>query len=312
MTRVYVLHESPDWFAPLGAALDAAGVPRGEIFLDRGAVDLSGPPPEGVFFNRLSGTAHTRRHRLAVEHARALLRWLEGHGRRVVNGTEALEIAMSKTALHCALRASGIRAPRTAVAVGIERVVEAARGFSGPFLVKPNRGGKGIGICAFDSVDELIPFVVSGDIDDSADGVYLVQDYIQPAEPFIIRAEFIGGEFMYALRSETGHGFNLCPADTCRVPVLDDPGPRFAIETDFRHPILETYREFMREHRIEIAAIEFITDAQGRAFTYDLNINTNYNVEAEAEVGRSGMATMAAFLGRELERLTNPLALARG
>jgi len=111
MNCVYVLHESVDWYGPLDRALTKAGLPHGEIFLSSGALDLTQPPPKGLFFNRLSGTAHTRGHVLAVEYARAVLHWLVAHGRRVVNSRKALELAMSKTALILALDAFGIRVP---------------------------------------------------------------------------------------------------------------------------------------------------------------------------------------------------------
>ena len=127
MSCVYILHESVDWYGPLDRALTKAGVPHGEILLSSGALDLTQPPPEGVFFNRLSGTAHTRGHVLAVEYARAVLHWLEAHGRHVVNSREALELAMSKTALTAALGASGIRVPHTVAAIGLSRLSEAGR-----------------------------------------------------------------------------------------------------------------------------------------------------------------------------------------
>ncbi len=305
MPRVHILHESPDWYAPLHAALDGIGVPHEEIFLDRGTVDVTAPPPEGVFFNRLSGTAHTRGHVLAVEHARAVLRWLEGHDRRVVNSLGALEIAMSKTALCAALSAFGIAVPRTVAAVGLDRVVEAARSFPGPFLVKPNRSGKGIGIQAFDGVDELDRAVGAGEFGGSVDGVYVVQERILSPDPFITRCEFVGGQLVYALASHTGGGFNLCPTDTlCEVPLITNyDGPRFAIRDGFGHPIIEVYRRFMERHGIEVCAIEFIVDHAGNFFTYDLNINTNYNAEAERQAGQSGMQAIARFLARELMRL---------
>ena len=173
MNRVYVLHESVDWYGPLDRALTQAGVPHGEIFLSSGALDLTQPPPEGVFFNRLSGTAHTRGHVLAVEYARAVLHWLEAHGRRVVNSRQALELAMSKTALIAALDASGIRVPRTVAAIGLSRLSEAGRRMDGPFLVKPNRSGKGIGIQLFNSADELTAAVDSGELGESSDGVFV-------------------------------------------------------------------------------------------------------------------------------------------
>jgi hypothetical protein len=300
VTSVYVLHESPEWYAPLDAALEGFGVPHDQIFLDRDTIDLSETPPLGVYFNRLSGTAHTRGHPLAVEHCRVLLRRLEAHARRIVNGREALELAMSKTALLIALEAAGIRIPATVTAISPDRVIDAARRFRRPFLVKPNRGGKGLGIIRCEDADQLAQRIRNGDLDHSADGLYVIQEFVESPDPFITRAEFVGGEFVYALLSETGGGFNLCPADAgCAVSTR----PRFHIRTNFHHPILDEYRRFLRRYHVEIAAVEFIVDHAGTAYTYDLNINTNYNAEAEAAAKRSGMNAIAAFLGRELEHL---------
>ncbi len=302
--KVYVLHESPDWYRPLDAALEAAGVPHEEIFLDTGVVEVCATPPQGVFFNRLSGTAHTRGHTLAVEHARAVLRWLEAHGRRVVNGLEALELAMSKAALYTALNAFGIATPRSVAVIGLDRLEAAAAGFAGPFLVKPNRSGKGVGIQKFESRDELVRAVDSGEFSASADGCFVVQEYIQSPEPFITRCEFVGGSLVYALASRPDGGFNLCPTDVCRVPwPAADDGPRFRIREGFSHPIIATYERFLRHRGIEVAAMEFVTDEAGHPYTYDLNINTNYNADAERAAGKSAMRIIAAFLGAELARL---------
>lgn len=305
MARVYVLHENPGWYGPLDAALTRRGVPHDQIFLDRDIVDLADAPSPGIYFNRLSGTAHTRGHQLAVEHCRVLLRWLEARGRRIVNGREALELAMSKAALLVALDAFGIPIPTTVTAIGKDRLVQAACRFRTPFLVKPNRGGKGLGIIRFENVDELLRCLQGGGLADSVDGVYVIQEFVTSPDPFITRAEFVGGEFLYALRSETGRGFNLCPADVdCVMPSPVPAGrPGFEIQADFAHPILDTYRRFLQHHHVEIAAIEFIVDQAGTAYTYDLNINTNFNAEAEAAAGRSGMNAIADFLGRELDRL---------
>ena len=54
---------------------------------------------------------------------------------------------------------------------------------------------------------------------------------------------------------------------------------------------------------IGIAGIEFITDAAGELYTYDVNTNTNYNSAAEAEAGIYGMRAVAAYLGDELKKL---------
>ena len=53
----------------------------------------------------------------------------------------------------------------------------------------------------------------------------------------------------------------------------------------------------------QIAGVEFIVDAAGEAFTYDINATTNFSAEAEAAAGRYGMRAIAAYLGDELAGL---------
>jgi len=73
-----------------------------------------------------------------------VLAWLERHGRRVINGSRALDLEISKARQYAALEAIGIRTPDTVLVAGKELLVEAARErFAGaPFILKPNRGGK--------------------------------------------------------------------------------------------------------------------------------------------------------------------------
>jgi len=144
------------------------------------------------------------------------------------------------------------------------------------------------------------------------DGVTLVQEYIGAPEPFITRVECVGGKFLYAVRADITLGFELCPADVCQIgdafcPVGQtpsaSPAPPFRIVRNFSHPIVERYRRFIVDHGIGIAGIEFITDAAGEIYTYDVNTNTNYNGAAEAEAGIYGMRAIAAYLGAELRTL---------
>ena len=62
------------------------------------------------------------------------------------------------------------------------------------------------------------------------------------------------------------------------------------------------FEALLAAHQIDVAAFEFIVDEQGRAYTYDINTNTNYNTQAEERAGASGMRTLAAYLGAELRR----------
>ena len=139
MPKIHVIHENDAWVEPLRAAFAERRLPYEEWFLSDGLLDLSAVPPEGVFYNRMSASSHTRGHRYAPELTGAVLAWLESHGRRVVNNGRALALEISKVAQYEALRAHGIRTPRTLAAVGPERIVAAARQLPAPFITKQDR-----------------------------------------------------------------------------------------------------------------------------------------------------------------------------
>ena len=98
MPRIYVIHENEEWTEPLKVQLQRLGLPFEEWFLNRGQLDLSVHPPLGIFYNRMSASSHTRNHRYAAEHTAAVLSWLEGHDRRVINSSRALQLEISKVA----------------------------------------------------------------------------------------------------------------------------------------------------------------------------------------------------------------------
>jgi hypothetical protein len=312
MREIYVLHENDEWVIPLREALAARSLPFVEWFLDTGAVDLAAAPPDGVFYNRMSASSHTRGHRYGPEYAAAILSWLERAGRRVLNGGRALALEISKVAQYAALAAEGIRTPNTIAVVGREEIVAAARRLPVPFITKHNRAGKGLGVRLFHEVDALARYVDSDAFEPSVDGVTLLQTYVKAPEPCITRVEFVGGRFLYAVRVDTSQGFELCPADACRISENDDDlcptgegaDSLFRILDGFAHPLVERYEAVLAAHEIHIAGIEFIVDRDGVPFTYDINTNTNYNREAEALSGCSGMGAIADYLGRELASLT--------
>ncbi|WP_338665656.1 alpha-L-glutamate ligase [Pararoseomonas sp. SCSIO 73927] len=331
MSQIHIIHENPEWLPPLAAALDKRGLPWADWNLSSGSFDLSRPPPEGVFYNRMSASSHTRGHRYSAELTAAVLAWLERYGRRVVNGPRALDLEISKARQYAALEAAGIAVPGTVVVRGeAEDVVRAARARygSGPLILKPNRGGKGLGVRLFADPDALAAFLADAPEDElPADGLWLLQDYLRAARPFITRAEFVGGRFLYAVEVDTSSGFELCPADVCEVPspsaavgdafcpVGEAPAaapvaaaPRFRVLPDGIEAGQRAALEgFLAANGIEVAGIEFIRTVEGEVFTYDVNTNTNYNPAAEeaadlAGTDRSGPGAIAAFLGAELAR----------
>ena len=311
MAEIYVIHENDAWVEPLRARFAEQGLPYEEWFLSDGTLDLDATPPQGVFYNRMSASSHTREHRYAAELTSGVLAWLEAHHRRVVNNSRALALEINKMAQYAALNLAGVRTPRTIAAVGRDHIVEAAKQMKGPFITKHNRAGKGLGVHLFQQADALRDHVHSSAFEDSVDGITLIQEYIQAPEPYITRVEFVGGEFLYAVRVDTSLGFELCPADVCQIgdafcPVGESApaqAPRFRILEHFAHPIVERYRRFLAANGIGIAGIEFITDRHGELYTYDVNTNTNYNGDAESDAGIYGMKAIATYLGRELAQL---------
>ncbi|HEX3537524.1 MAG TPA: alpha-L-glutamate ligase [Stellaceae bacterium] len=313
--QIHVIHENAAWLAPLAQALDAEELAWCDWFLDRGVFDLSRPPPAGIFYNRMSASSHTRDHRYAAELTTAVLAWLAGHGRRIVNGPRALDLEISKARQYAALEAAGIETPRSLLVAGKEELVTATREhFAGePVILKPNRGGKGLGVRLFHSADALAAYVESPDYEAPVDGLQLLQQYVRAPQPLITRAEFIGGRFLYAVEVDTSDGFELCPADQCAVgdafcpagpEELESPRAKFTIVDDIDAGLKRRYEAFLAANDIEVAGIEFIRDENGATYTYDVNTNTNYNPEAEARAGRSAMRELAHFLGAELARLS--------
>ena len=199
-----------------------------------------------------------------------------------------------------------MRTPRTLAAHGQDALIRAAARLDAPFITKHNRAGKGLGVKLFHDHDAFHAYLASDQFEPSVDGVTLLQQYIESPGAYITRVEFIGGRFQYAVRVDTSDGFELCPADACSVddafcPVGDAATERkFEIIRGFEHPLVRRYEALLASHGVGVAAFEFIVDAAGRDYTYDINTNTNYNASAEQRAGMNAMGALADFLGRAL------------
>ncbi|WP_432790942.1 alpha-L-glutamate ligase [Brevibacterium sp. K11IcPPYGO002] len=287
---VHIIHDNQEWIAPFTDALDRLGVAHVEWLLPETTIDLAAEPPAGLFWSRLSASAHTRTDPQVKEYGRAVLDWLAAAGRRVINGRDVYELEVSKIRQHRELAGQGLDVPRTAAAFGSQALVEAAAGFTPPFITKHNQGGKGLGVRRFDSLAELEAAAdefAPGGTNAPIDGITLIQEYVQPAQPFITRAEFIGGRFHYAVRVDvSGGSFELCPADACEVPGAgaSPDVPQFARRNDVTAatPLIARLETLLSGLGIEIAGIEFIETADGREVVYDINTNTNYNPSVES------------------------------
>lgn len=310
MEKIYIIHENDEWTDHLTSRLDELQVPYETWHLHEGLIDLTSTPPEGVFYNRMSASSHTRGHRFAPELAASVIAWLESHGRQVLNGSNALSLEVSKVKQYALLEKSGIKTPKTIGAVGKENIITAAERLgTTPFITKHNRAGKGLGVQLFQTIDSLRTYVNSNSFEEPVDGITLIQQYIKSEDQIITRAEFIGGKFYYAVNVDTSEGFELCPADACQIgdaycPVGEEPQirPKFEITDEVDTEQMDKYEKFLEYAGIDVAGIEFIKDGDGNVYTYDINTNTNYNADAEAIAGKYGMLQLATFLKEQLKR----------
>ena len=174
--KVYVIHENNDWTRHLIARLEELQIPYEAWHLDEGIVNLSAAPPEGIFYNRMSASSHTRNHRYAPELAGAVIDWLEFYDRKVLNGSNALRLEISKVKQYTQLERFGIKVPKTVAAVGKEQIIEAAKSLNTvPFITKHNRAGKGLGVQLFYSITALHEYLDGPMYEEPVDGITLIQ-----------------------------------------------------------------------------------------------------------------------------------------
>lgn len=310
MKPIFILHENEEWVVPLHAEFARRGIDATEWFLDQDYVAFDKDPKPGVYYNRMSASSHTRGHRFAPELTRMALTWLEHCGDSqvtVVNGLQALYLETCKLSQYAALQKAGVRTPKTRAVVGRGKIIEAAEDFAQwPVILKPNRGGKGLGVMKFDTPQALAGFVEGDEYQEPLDGIWLLQAYIQSAAPFITRCEFVGQRFIYAVQVDTSGGFELCPADVCSIGDAACPvgeaapqSAKFVISERYHeHSIIGRLETFMRNSGVDVAGIELIEDKYGDVYAYDVNTNTNYNQAAEEAAGGrvTGMGAVADYL----------------
>ena len=295
MTDIHILHENAEWLPPFRAAFEALGLDPIEHDLDKGVLDLNTPPAPGVYYNRMSASSLTRGHAHAPAMTAALLDQAVLAGYTVINGPNALRLEMSKAAQYATLSAHKVPTPRTIAAIGADQIEAAAEAFGeAPFILKPNRGGKGLGVSLIQDLDDLRARLPELQASPNADDVWLIQEYLPGSDGSITRMEFIGGKLHYAVRVNTGGAFELCPAEAC---AIGDAPPMFEIIEGFESPLLGRLEAFLAANDVQIAGIEFTLDQNGQPVVYDVNTNTNYNPAAEARAGvEPGPSAVAVYL----------------
>jgi glutathione synthase/RimK-type ligase-like ATP-grasp enzyme len=290
-----VLYEHPEWQKPLFAALEQRGVPFAPFDLKRAAFDPDSLPEARLYFNQASPSAYVRGNTRAVPLALSLMRSLELGGARVLNGSRAFWLELSKSTQAALMRRLGIAHPRTLAFNDPQAAIE--KWDSGwPALLKPEQGGSGARMFLLNSTEELLRLLRERPDLWSPDHLLTLQQYFAtPPGQGIVRMEFLGGELLYAMRVISWGAFNLCPSETCNpesgagghceTPADNKPGRpvEFYPYKEVPRRAVENGKRIMSEGGLDVGGIEYLEAADGTLVFYDINANSNLR----APIGRA-------------------------
>jgi glutathione synthase/RimK-type ligase-like ATP-grasp enzyme len=318
-----VLHEHPEWQKPLFAALERRGVRFAAFDLKRAAFDPTALPTARLYVNQASPSAYLRGHERAVPLALAFLRTLETNGARVLNGSRAFALELSKTAQLALLHRLGIRVPRTLAFNDVDALLMQAGAapasqapFPWPALLKPEQGGSGARMFRLESPAELARLLQLRPELWSPDHLLLLQELV-PSDPArgIVRVEIVGGAMLYAMRVVSHGRFNLCPSVACNPddggesacalpsapPAADQPPVAFIPYPDVPDVIVAAALAIARAGGLDVAGIECIETPDGPVF-YDVNANSNLRASIGAAFGFDPFERVVDYLVAELDR----------
>ena len=279
-----VLHEHPEWQKPLFAALDARGINYGVFDLKWACFDPDALPKAPLYFNQASPSAYVRGNTRAVPLCLSLMRTLEMGGARVLNGSQAFALELSKSAQGALMKQLGIDHPKSLAFNDAGTAL--ANWNHWPALVKPEQGGSGARMFLLNAPGEL--HVLLRDRPDIwlPDNLLLLQEYFETdPERGIIRMEFLGGELLYAMRVVSHGAFNLCPSEVCNPVdgegICEIPEVKPVAPVEF-HPYpevpaaaVEAGRRIMAAGGLDVGGIEYLEAKDGRLIFYDVNANSN-------------------------------------
>lgn len=288
-----VLFEHPEWQKPLFSALERRGVPFAAFDLKRGCFDPDRVPEAPLYFNQASPSAYVRGNTRAVPLALSLMRSLELGGARVLNGSRAFALELSKSAQAALMRQLGIPHPRT-LAFNDADAALAEWGDRWPALLKPEQGGSGARMYLLQSADELVRILRDRPDLWLPDNLLMLQEYFAvDAAQGIVRMEFLDGELLYAMRVVSHGAFNLCPSETCNPETgasqcePAETAPALPVEfypyQNVPAAAVETGRRLVAAGGLDVGGIEYLEAPDGRLVFYDINANSNLR----APIGRA-------------------------
>jgi hypothetical protein len=325
-----VLFEHPEWQKPLFEVLEQRGVPYRAWDLKKAAFSDRDPPPGRLVFNQASPSAYVRGNVRAVPYALNLIEDLEARGIRVINGSRAFRLELSKTAQIGLLRRLGVDHPRTWVFNDVSALRPRRDELPFPAVLKPNQGGSGARMFRLESFEELEELLESRPEIWLPDNLLLLQEYLphDMGDRGIVRLEFVGGDLLYAMRVISRGNFNLCPSEVCNPVGGDATGedvcglPEATEGGDSRPdflPYLEVPSDAVGRGRrvflaagLDVGSVEYLETPDGRLVFYDINANSNLRRPIGAAFGLDPFERVVDFLVRQLRRQSVPAAAGWG
>ncbi len=301
-----VLYEHPEWQKPLFAALDRRGVNYGKFDLKRAAFNPDSAPQAPLYFNQASPSAYVRGNTRAVPLCLSFMRTLELGGARVLNGSAAFALELSKSAQAALKHKLGIPHPRTLAFNDIDTALE-LWGDTWPALLKPEQGGSGARMFLLNNADEARRLLRDNPSLWLPDNLLLLQEYF-PVDPAngIVRMEFLGGELLYAMRVVSYGAFNLCPSEVCNPESgaghCEIPATRpveFYAYPKVPAEAVAYGKKLVEAGRLDVGGIEYLEAPDGRLIFYDVNANSNLRAPiAKAYGGFDPFERVVDFLTR--------------
>ena len=227
--------------------------------------------------------------------ALALMRSLEIAGARVLNGSRAFSLELSKSAQAGLMHRLGIEHPRTIAFNDVDAVLE-QWGDQWPALLKPEQGGSGARMYLLESPLELRRVLRDNPDLWLPDNLLLMQEYV-PTDPAqgIVRMEFLGGELLYAMRVISHGSFNLCPSEVCNpergvghcaIPESSPPPPvEFHPYPEVPSNAVETGKRLVSAAGLDVGGIEYLEAPDNRLVFYDVNANSNLRASVAGAFG---------------------------
>ena len=173
-------------------------------------------------------------------------------------------------------------------------------------VLKPEQGGSGARMYIINSIDELKQLLNDNPELWLPDNLLLLQERLNYDEDFgIVRVEFIGGEFLYAMRVITHGVFNLCPSTVCNPEdgeqgscevVIVEKKPEFYPYPEIPIEAVKTAQQIMMASGHDIGSVEYIETKNGRRVFYDINANSNLRSSIAIKFGKEPFTEVVQYL----------------